>query len=89
MDDQKKDIEGMVYDKANGKFVEKSRELVEFDLKNRSVKAKMDTEINLIKSGGGGLSAASWSPVRLTAKKKEVNDEGPELEIIATDGKAS
>ncbi len=95
VDDRKKDIEGMMYDKARGVFVEKPREVVEFDLKNGSVQARMDTEISLIKGGAAarsGLSAASLSsPVRLTAKKKGVEEEekGPELEIIAIDGKTS
>lgn len=37
VDDRKKDIEGMMYDKARGEFVEKPREVVEFDLRNGSV----------------------------------------------------
>jgi hypothetical protein len=49
VEDQKKDIEGMVYDKASGRFVEKPRELVEFDLKNGNAKAKMDTEISMLR----------------------------------------
>lgn len=56
----------------------------------------MDTEISFLNKGGAaarsGLSAASWSsPVRLTAKKKGVEEEEkePELEIIAIDGKTS
>lgn len=78
----------MVYDKASGRFVEKPRELVEFDLKNGNAKAKMDTEISMLRQQNGKsvLSSASWSPVRLTVKKKEIAAvEQPEIQIIGVD----
>jgi hypothetical protein len=49
MEDQKKDVEGMIYNKARGKFVEKPREVVEFELKNANVQARMDTEISMLR----------------------------------------
>ena len=49
MEDQKKDIEGMIYDKASGRFVEKPIELVEFELKNANVNTRMDTEISMLR----------------------------------------
>lgn len=74
----------MIYDKASGRFVEKPREIVEFELKNGNAKSKMDTEISMLKQIKGKLvsSCASWSPVRLTVKKKEIAAEEPEIEII-------
>jgi|LauGreDrversion4_2_1035121.scaffolds.fasta_scaffold988542_1 hypothetical protein len=39
----------MIYDKTSGKFVEKPRELVEFELKNANINARMDTEISMLK----------------------------------------
>ena len=48
-EDKKKDIEGMIYDKKSGRFVEKPWEIVEFELKNSNVNARMDTEISMLR----------------------------------------